>query len=147
MILTLYDVQSDRNVVDKTIQKIKDISFTCKGDVIIESPTLELGYDNDLISYSYVYIPAWDRYYYITDREVSAQRIYISLEVDPLMSFKDDLIHNTSGVVRRSAGSWNRYLNDPKLQIYSYQAVQTKALSGSDIDPTKQSMGMCLVTF
>lgn len=64
-------------------------------------------------SYNYCKISSFNRCYYITDvQNVGFNLWMISLEVDEIESFKNDIINNTTGLVERSNYKYDSFIDD-----------------------------------
>lgn len=92
MNIILYKNKSPKNKIGKSLTKVGDtISGTIKEDCSISDPiiTLELsGFTNA----NYLYIAAFNRYYFITDIINNYNNIWtIKAHVDVLESFKNDI--------------------------------------------------------
>lgn len=65
-------------------------------------------------------------YYYITN--VTAPRddlVELALSLDVLMTYKDQ-IYEATALIGRSDGAYNLYLNDPYIDILSYNTIDNK---------------------
>ena len=88
---------SDKNTLGKTFKKKQDETLDClktEGRLLenqsIEKPVLII--DGDVTPYNYVYIPAFNRFYYINDMTIKTDTLkFISCEVDALQSFKTEI--------------------------------------------------------
>lgn len=88
---------------------------------------------------NYAYIPAFKRYYYITNivsESNSLWRLY--MEVDVLMSFKDK-IFNTKAFIGRNEYKYNVFLPDNKLPVKVGNAI--RILDAYDSDNIISSYG------
>ena len=91
--------------------------------ITIESPV------NVVCSYNYLYIPDFNRYYFITNViAITDTLTQINLHVDVLMSFKD-YIRSNIATTRRQENDWNLYLNDGSFRTYQYKTVGTYKFS------------------
>ena len=91
MIVKVYNNKSNKNIVNKKIESIQEISFNFKDDSDITNPILIL---QSYKSGNYCYIPDLKRYYYI-DKIVLMNGGFFKLylEIDVLMSYKDEIIN------------------------------------------------------
>ena len=93
MTIQLCNTADENNVINKTIATIDTVTATIKGDSSIINPTLILEYKTPLIGVNYVFIPDWNRYYFVKDmRVVTGGRYEIDLSVDVLQSFKEQIL-------------------------------------------------------
>ena len=129
MNLTLYKTKSTNNTLSKELTTIKSVTFKFKDNASIITPKIELLYDESYINANYVYVPYFNRYYYITNKTVEpGARIVIDCKCDVLMSFKDDIL-KCSGIVKKNQNKYNLYLpNDIKKDVRR----RNKAITFSD---------------
>ena len=93
MTIQLCNTADENNVINKTIATVDTVTATIKGDSSIITPTLILEYKAPLIGVNYVFIPDWNRYYFVRDMRVSTGGRYeIDLYVDVLQSFKEQIL-------------------------------------------------------
>ena len=99
MELVLYKTADENSKLEKTLSEEVSLVGALKDGCSITAPSIML--QQNPIGYNYAYIPAFNRYYYIKNVTVVRKNIFmISLSVDVLMSFKDE-IKELSGVVSR----------------------------------------------
>lgn len=92
MNIILYHNSSPNNKVDKSLSSettltgnLRDESNVINPEVLVESSTP--------LSFNYVYIPAFHRYYYIRDIVAFRTNLWLlKLDVDVLMSFKNEIL-------------------------------------------------------
>ena len=93
MVVNTYTCSDDNNVLVKNLTevstldnvKLKDATELIKPELVFMS--------DDYPTFNYVYLPKFNRYYYVTNITVNPNKIYrIALDVDVLMSFKDDIL-------------------------------------------------------
>ena len=93
MTIQLCNTADENNVINKTIATIDTVTATIKGDSSIINPTLILKYKTPLLGVNYVFIPNWNRYYFVKDmRVITGGRYEIDLSVDVLQSFKEQIL-------------------------------------------------------
>ena len=77
---------------------------TIDGDIVIDSPSI--------LKFNYIYIEDFARYYYVSDIVIQRTGLYVvSLVVDPLMSFKDNLL-NLPAFIERNEFDYNELADD-----------------------------------
>ena len=77
----------------------------------------------DIGKCNYFSIPKVDRYYFITDIVMlHGGRVAISGKVDPLMSFKTDILESTQLIVRQEKKT-NNYLIDTDIPLSSKKQI------------------------
>lgn len=124
MTITLYRNSSDINVVDKSISSLLTLTGTLRSESSIISPTILVeDNSNTVVSSNYLYIPEWNRYYYITDIESIRTGLWaISAKVDVLMSFRQG-IRGCSAIIARQENEYNLYLDDDKFLVNANRKV------------------------
>ena len=88
-----------------------------KGESSIISPTFTLSGISDSVvaRMNYIYIPDWQRFYYVTDIKTELGKHYtIECYVDAIMSFYPQ-IKSLSCFVRRQKNKYNNYIPDTKI--------------------------------
>lgn len=89
----------------------KIYSCTPRHSISVLSPVVSIKYDG-MLSVNYAYIPRYNRYYWVTNIVNTASGLWqLSLTVDVLASFKDDVL-NASEYVARSAVAYNGNIVD-----------------------------------
>lgn len=107
--------------------------FTCdlKADTSVLKPTLILQSASSLAGFNYMYIPDFNRYYFIDDIVSKNNVIWeVSGHVDVLQTYKTGILSNTA-VLRRQQNKYNTYLNDDKWPVYTYDDVITFKFTNS----------------
>lgn len=124
--ITLYINESDQNTLNKTITPLNNIpvSAVFKDDTELINPTIILS-PSVPQGFNYVYIQELHRYYYVVSRAYAQQRYYITLAVDPLMSFKTD-ISNLTVIANRATHNFNLYQVDPEVAQLAYNVIATQ---------------------
>ena len=112
MNIVLYNNKSDSRVINKSIEKISEISVILKSAQNIMSPEIMLQTKSLPIEANYCYISDFGRYYYINAQRLDNGNVSkIELTVDVLMSFKSMILSSTV-VAERTTNKYNRYLPD-----------------------------------
>lgn len=129
MTITFYKITDDKRQVSKTLNsttKIKDSTGSMKTDCNIMDPVLEMSYDVVLLTCNYMYIPEFNRYYFVTKIEVGAQRMFITAHVDVLQTYAAQ-IRNLNCIIARqeSKDHANLYLNDKIFKALNYKVINT----------------------
>ena len=127
--LDLYRTPSDERMEYKTLNdKFSFDKINLKQDCSITHPIFVLGKTSsseamDTVGwwrkFNYCYCSNLERYYFI--RNIVFQKtglVELQCDVDPLMSFKDDILNSTQ-LVTRQENKQQRYIPDTSLPIHS----------------------------
>lgn len=127
MIIRLYKNTSDTNVVNKTLTNVIELSdASIRGSVDVLNPVIRIVSTADLPKYNYCYLPAYGRYYFITDiTEYRTDCFDITLKVDVLETYKASFLP-LEAVIGRQEKQYNLYLNDDKWSVYANRQVLTR---------------------
>lgn len=128
MNIKLCSSTSEIVAINKNISIIDDVSATIKGALSVENPVLILQYKSDIQpNVNYVYIPEYNRYYFVTDIiNLTGGRYEIHCKVDVLMSFKDYILNLSCIVDKQSSkDNANMYLDDGSFVVQSKEFVDT----------------------
>lgn len=126
--ISLYQIDDPENVMPKTIPSpISTHAITLKDGCSIDNPTVSFsGNAAIMASMNYAYIDAFNRYYYITDRNMLINGVCeLTLLSDPLQSFATQ-IKNVTATITRNEYLAQGYLNDSNYQAMAYEAIATK---------------------
>ena len=131
MEIILYYNDSEKIKLDKELTKIGSIEGRLFQNTSITKPSIMFDLDTAVFSANYLYIPQFNRYYFITDVvNVSANKWQIQARVDVLTSFKSAIRENTA-IIERQENEYNLYLDDKYYRAYQNEDVQYKKFSGS----------------
>lgn len=114
MEITLYTNESEKNKLEKTITNSISLEGNLRDESSIINPIILISSNKEDIPYmyNYAYIPAFGRYYFITDIESVRTGIWrVSMHVDVLMSYKEQ-IKNLNVIINNSEETGaNNYLS------------------------------------
>lgn len=116
MDIKLYYNSSDNRCIKKTISNEFLITGTLRESTSIVNPEITVT-SADPLRYNYCYIPSLKRYYYINNVISVKNGVWkLIMEVDPLMSFKVDILA-LKVVVSKQSSSTNgdEYIDDGSL--------------------------------
>lgn len=116
MDIIFYNNKSDsRQLVKELIQGIT-LSGTLRKESSIIKPNITIE-SSEIIRYNYAYIPLFRRYYFINNIDVMRGNIWnLDLEVDPLMSFKKDILsYNVIVDKQELITNGDEYIDDGSL--------------------------------
>lgn len=130
--ITFYKNESPSNFVNKKLTLNHTMQGTLREGTSLIDPILIVeanapGFQAN--GYNYVYVPDFDRYYYITNIVSTYYKMWeIHCHVDVLMSFKDDILEQTA-IVSRQETTYNLMLDDGTFMTYQNPKIQTKVFS------------------
>lgn len=131
MEIILYYNDSEKIKLDKDLTQIGTIEGRLFQNTSITKPNIMFDLDTAVFSANYLYIPQFNRYYFITDVvNVSANKWQIQARVDVLTSFKSAIRENTA-IIERQENEYNLYLDDKYYRAYQNEDVQYKKFSSS----------------
>lgn len=132
----LYNNASDNRVVHKAITQIgTDRTCQITENCDVTNPRIILDMNSGDISANYMYIPDFNRYYYITGINIlNGNQTEITGHCDVLMSFWT-YIKNCQCTAGRSSSNFDDYLDDPMVSIKETYRTETRRLSG-EFTPT-----------
>ena len=114
MEITLYTNESEKNKLEKTLDHPILLEGTLRDESSIINPIILISSEKEDIPYmyNYAYVPAFGRYYFITDIESVRTGIWrVSMHVDVLMSYKEQ-IKNLNVIINNSEQTGaNNYLS------------------------------------
>lgn len=122
---TFYYNKSDSRYAKKELEVVyDDVELTYIDKTDITNPIIKLGKAMDPLTYNYVYIPEFNRYYYMSQPVYEAGFYKIQLHCDVLMSlykyYKDRNV-----IVKRNENLFDRYLQDEKIKVRNYDCIRT----------------------
>ena len=94
MTVTLYHTDSPANSLSKDLSSESSLTTAVlRDDVDLLRPRLRIQQTVTLEAYNYLYLPAFDRYYWILDIEVDRTGLSVLIcEVDPLVSHRSQIL-------------------------------------------------------
>lgn len=116
MSLILYNNMSDNRTIRKEIINETCFNGSLRDACSILEPVFTITSQN-FPRYNYAYIPDFQRYYFIKEITTMENNVFkINLEVDPLMSFKGDILALQVVVDKQSNNSiGDEYIDDGSL--------------------------------
>lgn len=125
MQIFLYKNVSESTKLDKTLENAIELTGVLREGCEVSNPSV-LVTGGNLATYNYMYIPEFNRYYFISDIVSVKNGLWqIGGHVDVLTSYKTQL-RNLSAVVARQENTYNLNLNDPDWKVYANKQVLTR---------------------
>lgn len=132
MIIKFYKNYSEKNHVDKDITQMgSDLQGTLRDNCSVINPVIKIeAFNNfDLTQCNYAYIPEFGRYYYINNITLTEKLFEISMHVDVLMSYRDE-IRDNNAIVSRQENKYNLYLQDGVFKTEAFPHMQITQFPG-----------------
>lgn len=129
MIVNFYNFKTRKNELNKVLPSPVVKNCSVKDGITLEDPVIYITYDSSLLGLNYAYIPDFGRYYFVTGREVDGKTLYISLHVDVLMSFKNDILASVGTATR--SNFYNKNIPDKMVASLPGENVQYRTLSSA----------------
>ena len=126
--MSLYQVSDDPRVMGKNIPTATSThTITLKDGCSIDRPVVSFSAQASAVAaLNYAYIDTFQRYYYITDRKSLINGVMeLTLESDPLESFKTEIKARTATITRNQSDA-NGYLRDDQYTALGYEKVASK---------------------
>ena len=135
-----YKSSAEQNRVDKTNFLTADMIIS---GVLREASSLihpSITFTSDIIpTFNYVYIPKFNRYYYVTDITSIKNKLWqMSLTVDVLMTYKEALLACT-GYIDRNENEYNGLIPDGMISLEKGETIETVALNNELFTSTRGS--------
>lgn len=130
MQISFYQNTSENYRINKTLIGKYTESCTLKDGCSVENPVVLIANANNMTDCNYMYIPDFNRYYFITDIVSVRDGLWeISAHVDVLMTYANE-IKACSATFKRQENLFNLYLDDPEFHTYNNAQIVTKVFSG-----------------
>lgn len=114
MEITLYLNSSEKNKINKNKTAVATLTGSIKGESSITNPTILIEY-SDPTAFNYVYIDAFNRYYFVNDVVVVRNNLLrVSLTVDVLESFAAAILAQNV-IIDKNTTDFDLYLPDENL--------------------------------
>lgn len=126
MQIVLYKNSSESNKIGKSLS----LAFTLTGNLregsSTLSPVVRIASNTNLTQFNYLYIPSFNRYYFIKDIVSENNGVWlVSARVDVLESHKTAILAN-SAIIERQENAYNLYFSDPEWKVYENDRVMTR---------------------
>lgn len=134
MQMWLYQNKSDERYLTKNITEIPN---TRQNNVYLKDRTNLIDpviiMDDFPKQCNYVWLSEFDRYYYVREVDFVDGQMHVSLHVDVLMSFKDEILAKEV-YSERSKVHFNDYIEDDKMVLNQYTNDRYLTFSSSPFD-------------
>lgn len=112
MNVKFYTNLSEKNAINKNITLIDDFTGTLREESSIIDPVITFTSLSSLSACNYAYIPEFGRYYFVNDITCVRNNYYqVSMHVDVLMTYKDQILANNA-IIERNETQYDLKIND-----------------------------------
>lgn len=112
MQIKFYYNSSEKNKIGKSLSRELTMNGNLRDECSVINPTILVEHSN-LSSYNYVYIPEFNRYYFITEMTIVRNNLWrISLKVDVLESFKFNILNLSCIVDKQQYENYSNNIDD-----------------------------------
>lgn len=134
----IYKNSDDKRVLNKSLDMQRNVIADIKGTCSITSPVLILSYQG--VDFNYIFVPAWSRYYFVTDITVTTGgRVEVRCKVDVLMSFNSSIKELKCLIYRNENYQiCDRYLQDSNI-VQSIKKEETVESFGEEFITNPQT--------
>lgn len=122
--IVLYKTNNEVNRVNKTLYDGLQITGALRNETEVLHPVVLI--EGNYEGFNYCHIPIWERYYFIRDhRSVRNNLTELNLEVDVLMSFKDEIKREQAIIDKQSSiANANMYIDDGDWIVQNNEFIQ-----------------------
>lgn len=132
MQITLYKNDNDKRKLVKNITSPLNVEVLIKESCDVLNPQIELAYFDTFSQYNYLYIPEWNRYYFINSTNVTlGQMIILNCSIDVLMSWQSQ-IKTLGGITSRMTGN-NILVGDTQMKTLTKTNIIQHNFIGSEM--------------
>lgn len=122
--VVLMNNRQELNRINKSPATVMTLTGTLREETDIVDPEINIEYHGTLTNVNYMYIPEFNRYYFITKIESIRTNLWrISGHCDVLKTYAQALL-GTECVVARSESRYNMLLNDSMFKVNSNPRIQ-----------------------
>lgn len=133
-----YVNHSDKLEVEKDLSQIlTNKTITIIEPVDILNPTINLSKEIGSLSFNYLYISDFNRFYFVMEPPTWREGFYeVKLHCDVLMTFKSGF-YTKKAVIKRNSRNYNLYLSDEHMKMLNYPFYQTFNMKCTEGTPFK----------
>lgn len=112
MNIKFYTNLSEKNAVNKNITLLDDFTGTLREESSVIDPVITFTSLSNLSACNYAYIPEFGRYYFVDNITCVRNNYYqVSMHVDVLMTYKDQILANNA-IIERNETQFDLKIND-----------------------------------
>lgn len=129
-----YTFSKPKNDVVQPASTGTTMNVLLKEPCSVLNPSIYLKTDSSPVAYNYCYIQDFGRYYFITDWESDHNLWWAHCTVDPLASWKTQILGTTQYVLR-SSSEFNEYIYDTKIPMSKDTSATKSDIYYSGLNP------------
>lgn len=130
----LYYNVSENNKLEKRIDELEVIDIALKSNDSVTNPTIRFKVADNIKIANYMWIEAYKRYYFITDKRPLTGGLWeVTGHVDVLMTWRVN-IRRLSGIVKESGNLGSNYLPGQQWVSSVKDSTYIKAFPGQLLD-------------
>ena len=135
MTINLFQNNSDKNVVSKSLTAKGTVTGTLREDCSIIDPVIKIEgiSGSDLPYLNYLEVVEFGRYYYITDIVLAGKLYECHCHIDVLETYEDQIIV-LPAVIARQESQNNVMLTDGLIKTYANPEIEIRRSSGGFTD-------------
>lgn len=122
--IVLMNNRDELNKISKTPSTVMTLTGSLREETDIVDPEINIEYNGTLTNVNYMYVPEFNRYYFIIKIEsvrTGLWRVYAHCDV--LKTYAQAIL-GTTAVIARSESKYNLLLNDSMFKVYSNPRLQ-----------------------
>ena len=114
---TFYSTKSDNRKLRKDLSLVKEVNYINKSNDSVITPIIVVDTFEEFTQVNYAFIEKYNRYYYVTDiKPINGNRLEITMKVDVLFSYAEE-ISNLQAIIERSSSYGNNYIVDSDIVL------------------------------
>lgn len=138
--MILYNYKGQPNTINKSLNPLGTINVALRPELNIHNPTLKIQIPPNMYSFNYVYLEDFKKYYFVENfRFVGANTYLLTLSLDVLQTYKDNILQSSALIVESDKANRNLSVNSnvfnvfPKTEILHFPTSKLFDKEGSII--------------
>lgn len=111
MQIILYKNTAPLNKLSRVLGSPLTIGGHLKEPCDVLNPIIEVNYNASLLTYNYVFIADFGRYYFINDSSIDGNKLILKMHVDVLYTYRN-IIQASQCIANRSSSHYNPDVHD-----------------------------------
>lgn len=128
MQLIMYQTNSDPKCMRKSLNHIGEVGFFLKGEGSLLELDVLLLISDYIYDCNYVFIPQWNRYYFVERPTViSNEHMSLHLVQDVLQTWAGQL-ESINAIIVRQENIYDPFIHDNMYKVWTHKFIQSKVL-------------------